>query len=98
MKSMRHLYKNISDILQKYIGESEKQIKNLFEDAREREGKTVIFIDEIDSIAKKRNSSETSEARNSVLNELLSQMSSQNNEKIFLIFATNALNLLDSAF
>lgn len=92
------IQKNISDILQKYIGESEKQIKNLFEDAREREGKTVIFIDEIDSIAKKRNSSETSEARNSVLNELLSQMSSQNNEKIFLIFATNALNLLDSAF
>ena len=92
------IQKNISDILQKYIGESEKQIKNLFEDAREREGKTVIFIDEIDSIAKKRNSSETSEARDSVLNELLSQMSSQNNEKIFLIFATNALNLLDSAF
>ena len=92
------IQKNISDILQKYIGESEKQIKNLFEDAREREGKTVIFIDEIDSIAKKRNSSETSEARNSVLNELLSQMSSRNNEKIFLIFATNALNLLDSAF
>lgn len=92
------IQKNISDILQKYIGESEKQIKNLFEDAREREGKTVIFIDEIDSIAKKRNSSETSEARNTVLNELLSQMSSQNNEKIFLIFATNALNLLDSAF
>lgn len=92
------IQKNISDILQKYIGESEKQIKNLFEDAREREGKTVIFIDEIDSIAKKRNSSETSEAINSVLNELLSQMSSQNNEKIFLIFATNALNLLDSAF
>lgn len=92
------IQKNISDILKKYIGESEKQIKNLFEDAREREGKTVIFIDEIDSIAKKRNSSETSEARNSVLNELLSQMSSQNNEKIFLIFATNALNLLDSAF
>lgn len=92
------IQKNISDILQKYIGESEKQIKKLFEDAREREGKTVIFIDEIDSIAKKRNSSETSEARNSVLNELLSQMSSQNNEKIFLIFATNALNLLDSAF
>ena len=92
------IQKNISDILQKYIGESEKQIRDLFEDARKREGKTVIFIDEIDSIAKKRNSSETSEGRNSVLNELLSQMSSQNNEKIFLIFATNTIHLLDSAF
>ena len=37
------IQKNISDILQKYIGESEKQIKNLFEDAREREGKSVIY-------------------------------------------------------
>lgn len=90
--------KNIADIFQKYVGESEKVIKQLFEDARNREGNTVIFIDEIDSVAKKRNTGENAEARNSILNELLSQMSSSNNDKIFLIFATNMLQLLDPAF
>ncbi len=89
---------NISDIFQKYIGESEKVIRDLFEDARKREGNTVIFLDEIDSIAKKRHSGESAEARNSILNELLAQMSNSNNDKIFLIFATNVINLLDPAF
>jgi len=90
--------KNISDIFQKYIGESEKTIRDLFDKARKREGNTVIFLDEIDSIAKKRNNGESAEARNSILNELLSQMSSSNNDKIFLIFATNMIKLLDPAF
>lgn len=90
--------KNISDIFQKYIGESEKTIRDLFDKARKREGNTVIFLDEIDSIAKKRNNGESAEARNSILNELLSQMSNSNNEKIFLIFATNMIKLLDPAF
>lgn len=89
---------NISDIFQKYIGESEKVIRDLFEDARKREGNTVIFLDEIDSIAKKRHSGESAEARNSILNELLAQMSNSNNDKIFLIFATNVITLLDPAF
>lgn len=89
---------NISDIFQKYIGESEKVIRDLFEDARKREGNTVIFLDEIDSIAKKRHSGESAEARNSILNELLAQMSNSNNDKIFLIFATNVIKLLDPAF
>lgn len=86
-----------SDIFHKYVGESEAAIRNLFDDAREREGNTVIFIDEIDAVANRR-SEEDYNSKNSTLNELLVQMASSENEKIFMIFATNMINMLDPAF
>lgn len=86
-----------SDIFRKYVGESEAAVRKLFENARKRKGKTIIFIDEIDAVASRR-SDDDRNAKNSTLNELLVQMASSDNKDIFTIFATNMKNMLDPAF
>lgn len=85
------------DIMSKYIGASGKNIKKAFEKAR-KEKFALIYIDEVDFIANKRGSSENDKERNATLNELLVQMSSMDNDNIFMVFATNMMELLDPAF
>jgi transitional endoplasmic reticulum ATPase len=78
----------ISDIKDKYVGESEKRIKEVFELAREYE-KAIIFFDEIDALAGERSESKTGHER-SLVNELLSQMDgleSKGSEKRYLVLA-----------
>ncbi|MEN4054210.1 ATP-binding protein [Sulfurimonas sp. NWX79] len=88
----------IEDILDMYVGESEKNIKALFDTVRENRP-AVIFIDEIDALGRKRellrNSSLTS-----TINAFLSQMDGveSDNENILIIGATNAPWDVDSAF
>lgn len=86
-----------SDIFHKYIGESEAAVRRLFDDARHRNCKTVIFIDEVDAVANRRTDDDLG-CKNSILNELLVQMSSPDNKNIFMIFATNMVDMLDPAF
>ena len=45
---------NGPEILNKFVGQSEENIRNLFADARKDEGLHVIIFDEIDAICKKR--------------------------------------------
>lgn len=93
----RFVKKSSGDIMSKYIGQSGQNVKKIFDEARQTKGNTIIFIDEIDAIASKRSGEENKE-RNATLNELLVQMSSNENENIFMIFATNLIDLLDPAF
>lgn len=86
------------DIMDKYIGGSGKNIKKVFEKARSHNGPAIIYIDEIDFVASKRGSSDNDKERNAALNELLVQMASSDNDNVFMIFATNRLELLDPAF
>ena len=86
-----------ADIMSKYLGESGKAIRAKFEEARKHE-LSIIYIDEVDAIAAKRDGSENSKERNATLNELLVQMASPENDNIIMIFATNMLDLLDPAF
>ncbi|XP_035670975.1 vacuolar protein sorting-associated protein 4B-like isoform X1 [Branchiostoma floridae] len=90
-----------SDLISSWVGESEKLIKELFQQAAYRKGTSVIFIDEIDSICRKRTSREEEHTRR-VKTELLRQMegadTSALSEKIFLMCATNCPWELDSAF
>lgn len=86
------------DIMDKYIGGSGKNIKKVFEKARSHNGPAIIYIDEIDFVASKRGSSDNDKERNAALNELLVQMASPDNDNVFMIFATNRLELLDPAF
>jgi transitional endoplasmic reticulum ATPase len=82
------------EILSKWVGESEKAIREIFRKAK-ASAPCVIFFDEIDSIAKPRSlSSEDSDER--VLSQLLTDMdSSFNVNNIFVIGATNRPDLID---
>lgn len=89
-----------SDFVQVYAGLGASRIRGLFKKAKQA-GKSVIFIDEIDSLGKKRKSSSNpsgSEEGDRTLNALLTEMSGFNeNEGIIVIAATNRVDILDEA-
>lgn len=87
-----------SDIVSKYQGESERNIKKLFATAREN-APSVIFIDEIDSMAGARSDGDNDSSRR-IKTELLVQMQggiSNNNKGVLVLAATNTPWMLDSA-
>lgn len=87
-----------SDFVQVYAGVGASRVRNLFKDAR-KEGKCVIFIDEIDALGKKRrNVGTSSDESDRTLNALLTEMSGFNkNESIIVVAATNRIDTLDEA-
>lgn len=91
---------NGPEIMNKYVGESEKNIRELFSDAFAYADELhVIIFDEIDAICKKRqNGGGSSFASDSVVNQLLTMIDGYavlNN--IFIIGMTNRIDLLDEA-
>ena len=89
---------NMGDIASKYQGQTGNNIKRIFDEARKSDKFTVLFWDEIDAVANRRGAEENSKEKNSTLNVLLTEMSSDDNDNIFMIFATNFIELLDPAF
>lgn len=89
---------NMGDIASKYQGQTGNNIKKIFDQARASDKFTVLFWDEIDAVANRRGADENSKEKNATLNVLLTEMSSEDNENIFMIFATNFVELLDPAF
>ncbi|MBS3151484.1 CDC48 family AAA ATPase [Candidatus Woesearchaeota archaeon] len=87
---------NGPEIMNKYYGESEKRIRQLFEDA-EKNAPAIIFIDEIDAIAPKREDVH-GELERRVVAQLLSMMDGlKNRGKVVVIAATNRPNAIDPA-
>ena len=88
-----------SELVQKFIGEGARLVRDLFELAAEREPAT-IFIDEIDAIASKRTESKTSgdaEVQRTMM-QLLSEMDGFDRRgDISIIAATNRFDMLDRA-
>lgn len=80
----------ISDILDPYIGNSETNLHNVFQQARDH-APCVLFLDELDAIGMKRSLSRNSSMRSTV-NQLLEELDgvSSNNEGVYLLAATNA--------
>jgi transitional endoplasmic reticulum ATPase len=84
------------EIMSKFYGESEKHIREIFEDA-EKNAPTIIFIDEIDSIAPKREEV-TGEVERRVVAQLLSLMDGlKTRGQVIVIAATNRPNAIDAA-
>jgi SpoVK/Ycf46/Vps4 family AAA+-type ATPase len=89
-----------SAINSKWINESAEQVRTLFEEAREiaaTEGGAIIFIDEVDSVLKRRSGAGSSHAEDAkVVNEFLNHLEDTGDEIVF-VGATNRLDSLDSA-
>jgi transitional endoplasmic reticulum ATPase len=87
-----------SDLLSKWYGESEQQVSRLFERARQV-APTVIFIDEIDSLAPARGGGLGEPAvTERVVNTLLAEMDGlEDMQGVVIMAATNRPNLLDPA-
>ncbi len=88
-----------SDFVQVYAGLGAGRIRNLFKKAK-KSGKSVIFIDEIDAIGKKRMSGSIkgSDEGDRTLNALLTEMSGfADDSGTVVIAATNRIDTLDSA-
>ena len=87
-----------SDLLSKWVGESEKQVSKLFKRARQV-SPTVIFIDEIDALAPARGGSfGDSNVTERVVNTLLAEMDGlEELQGVVVIGATNRPTLLDPA-
>jgi len=84
------------EIMSKYYGESEKKLREIFEEAEE-EAPAIIFIDEIDSIAPKR-AEVGGEVERRVVSQLLTLMDGlEARGDVVVIAATNQLNQVDPA-
>ncbi|GGY31386.1 ATP-binding protein [Streptomyces omiyaensis] len=82
---------SLSDVLDMWIGASEKNIHDIFETAR-RQAPCVVFLDELDALGGKRSRTHSNGLRN-VVNQLLTELdgiaSGAGNEGIFVLAATN---------
>jgi len=84
------------EIMSKFYGESEGRLREIFEQAQEN-APSIIFIDELDSIAPKREEV-TGEVEKRVVSQLLALMDGlQSRGKVVVIGATNRPNALDPA-
>ena len=84
------------EIISKYYGESEQQLREIFEDAKE-ESPSISFIDELDSLAPKREDV-TGEVERRVVAQLLTMMDGlETRGQVIVIAATNRVDSVDPA-
>ncbi|MBX9947640.1 MAG: ATP-binding protein [Candidatus Obscuribacterales bacterium] len=88
----------INDVLDMFIGESERHLHEIFESAR-RNTPCVVFFDEVDALAASRHDSRKSGTRQTI-NQFLQELDGvdTSNEGVLILAATNAPWHLDSAF
>jgi transitional endoplasmic reticulum ATPase len=87
---------NGPEVMSKYYGQSEENLRKKFEDA-EKNAPSIIFIDEIDAIASKREETR-GEVERRVVAQMLALMDGlKNRGKVVVIAATNVPNILDPA-
>ncbi|MBP2452715.1 ATP-binding protein [Mycolicibacterium lutetiense] len=90
------IHVGIADILDKWLGNSERNIKGVFEEARQMRP-TVLFIDELDALGHKR--AQTSSFVRSIVNQLLLELdgATSDNEGLLVLGATNQVWDVDPA-
>ena len=87
-----------SDFVEKFVGVGASRVRELFERARSHEGGAVIFIDEIDAVARSRSAGEGNGEREQTLNQILVELDGfSTSDRVICIAATNRLDVLDPA-
>jgi cell division protease FtsH len=88
-----------SDFMEMFVGVGASRVRDLFESAR-KHGRAIIFIDEIDSVGRKRGAGMGGghDEREQTLNQMLSEMDGfEGTDGVVMIAATNRPDILDSA-
>jgi cell division protease FtsH len=89
-----------SEFVELFVGMGALKVRQLFQEAREK-APSIIFIDEIDAVGKKRsvsNAANTNDEREQTLNQILSEMDGfQPNKGVIVLAATNRRDVLDDA-
>lgn len=82
---------SLADVLDMYIGNSERNVQSLFDTAR-RNAPCVLFLDEIDALGMKRSQLHANSAMRGTVNQLLTELDSVNsrNDGVYVLAATNA--------
>jgi proteasome regulatory subunit len=93
---------NGPQMVEKFIGEGAKKVKRLYDQARASDKPAIVFIDEIDAIAKKRldDRRHGGEEVERTMSQLLSELDGLDTEKdsgVISIFATNTPDIMDPA-
>jgi SpoVK/Ycf46/Vps4 family AAA+-type ATPase len=88
----------LSDVLDMYIGNSERNLQGIFDTAR-RNRPCLLFFDEIDALGQKRSQLRHSGAMRGVVNQMLTELdgASSDNEGLFVLAASNHPWDVDSA-
>lgn len=90
------------ELLSKWVGQSETNIRALFDSARKhyREYKypAIIFLDEAESILRRRGEGISSDVNNTIVPQFLAEMDGVDNEEpVIVMMATNRLDMIDPA-
>lgn len=86
------------EVFSKWVGESEKALRNLFKKAKQS-SPSIIFLDEIDALAPKRGMYDGSRVTDTVVNQLLTSMDGiEGMEDVVIIGATNRPDIIDPSF
>lgn len=89
-------YQSGASFVQIYVGMGAKRVHDLFQAAKNN-SPSIIFIDEIDAVGKKRDGQRNDE-REATLNQLLTEMDGfENSSGVIVVAATNKIDVLDSA-
>jgi proteasome-associated ATPase len=89
------------ELLNKYVGETERHIRLVFQRAREKAGQgtpVIVFFDEMDSVFRTRGSGVSSDVENTIVPQLLSEIDGvEGLENVIVIGASNREDMIDPA-
>jgi transitional endoplasmic reticulum ATPase len=85
------------ELLSKWVGESEKAVREIFKKARQT-APTIIFFDEIDSLAPKRGTHQGAHVTETVVNQMLTEMDGlEEMQDVVIIAASNRPDIIDTS-
>ncbi len=88
---------NGPSLLSKWVGESEKAVREIFRKARQT-APTILFFDEIDALVPRRSSSSDSHVQERIVNQMLTEMDGlESLNDVVIIGATNRPDIIDPA-